>query len=58
MADTRAVIHLTTIAAFGDALIGPRLRNAGPKESEQREAFERWYGELLDMYLTAKAVKS
>ncbi len=57
LADTRAVIHLTTIAAFGDALIGPRLRNAGPKEAEQREAFERWYGELLDMYLTAKAVK-
>jgi len=57
LADTRAVIHLTTLAAFGDALIGPRLRNAGPKEAEQREAFERWYGELLDMYLTAKAVK-
>ena len=57
LADTRAVIHLTTVAAFGDALIGPRLRNAGPKEAEQREAFERWYGELLEMYLTAKAVK-
>jgi AcrR family transcriptional regulator len=56
LADTRAVIHLTTLAAFGDALIGPRLRNAGPKEAEQREAFERWYGELLEMYLTAKAV--
>jgi AcrR family transcriptional regulator len=57
LADTRAVIHLTTVAAFGDALIGPRLRNAGAREAEQREAFERWYGELLDMYLTAKAVK-
>jgi hypothetical protein len=57
MADSRAVIHLTTLAAFGDALMGPRLRNAGPKEAEQREAFERWYGELLEMYLWSKAVK-
>jgi AcrR family transcriptional regulator len=57
MADTRAVIHLTTIAAFGDALIGPRLRNAGPKETEEREAFERWYAGLLDMYLSAKAAE-
>jgi len=51
------VLHLTTLAAFADALIGPRLRNAGPKEAEERAAFERWYGELLDMYLRAKAVK-
>ena len=26
IADTRAIVHLTTIAAFGDALIGARLR--------------------------------
>ena len=57
LADTRAVILLTNLVAFGDALMGPRLRNAGPKEAEQREAFERWYGDLLEMYLTAKAVK-
>jgi hypothetical protein len=57
MRDSRAVIHLTTLAAFGDALIGPRLRNAGAREVEEREAFERWYGELLDMYLSARAVK-
>ena len=57
LADTRAVLHLTTLAAFGDALIGPRLRNAGPKEAEERAAFERWYGALLEMYLTAKATK-
>jgi AcrR family transcriptional regulator len=57
LADTRAVIHLTTLAAFGDALIGPRLRNAGAREAEEREAFERWYGALLEMYLTAKATK-
>lgn len=57
LADTRAVIHLTTLAAFGDALMGPRLRNAGPKEAEQREAFERWYGELLELFLWTKATK-
>lgn len=57
LADTRAVLHLTTLAAFGDALLGPRLRNAGPNEALQREAFERWYGELLDMYLWSKAGK-
>jgi AcrR family transcriptional regulator len=54
-ADTRAVIHLITIAAFGDALIGPRLRQAGSKEPQARQAFERWFGALIDMFLRAKA---
>ena len=54
--DTRAVIHLTTIAAFGDAVIGPRLRQApGEKERAARERFERWYVALLDLYLNDKA---
>jgi AcrR family transcriptional regulator len=57
LADTRAVIHLTTLAAFGDALIGARLRNAGAKEIEEREAFERWFSELLNMYLWSAAAK-
>jgi AcrR family transcriptional regulator len=57
LVDTRAVLHLTTLAAFGDALLGPRLRNAGAKEAEARAAFERWYSELLDMFLWAKAGK-
>ncbi len=57
MRDSRAVIHLTTLAAFGDALMGPRLRNAGRKEVEEREAFERWFAGLLDLYLTVKAGK-
>lgn len=56
MRDSRAVIHLTALAAFGDALIGARLRNAGAKEGEERAAFERWFAELLDLYLTSKAV--
>lgn len=53
--DSRAVIHLVNIAAFGDALIGARLRQAGAKEAAKRAAFERWFSELLDMYLRAKA---
>jgi AcrR family transcriptional regulator len=54
-ADSRAVIHLTTIAAFGDALIGARLRQAGAKEPAARRDFERWYSMLLDLFLRAKA---
>lgn len=54
--DTRAVIHLTTIAAFGDAVIGPRLRqSAGKNERAARERFETWFAQLLDMYLNEKA---
>ena len=55
IADSRAVIHLATIAAFGDALIGARLRNAGAKEPIARQEFERWLGALLDMFLRTKA---
>jgi AcrR family transcriptional regulator len=55
IADSRAVIHLATIAAFGDALIGARLRHAGAKEPAARQDFERWFGALLDMFLRAKA---
>jgi AcrR family transcriptional regulator len=55
IADSRAIIHLATIAAFGDALIGVRLRNAGAKEPVARQEFERWLGALLDMFLRAKA---
>jgi AcrR family transcriptional regulator len=51
--DTRAVIHLTTLAAFGDAIIGPRLRQAGgTKERAARARFETWFAELIDLYLT------
>ena len=55
-ADTRAVVHLTTIAAFGDALIGARLRQtSGTKERAARERFETWFSDLLDLYLDSKA---
>jgi AcrR family transcriptional regulator len=54
--DTRAVIHLTTLAAFGDAIIGPRLRQGdGAKERAQRDRFEKWFAKLLDIYLTIAA---
>ena len=56
IADTRAVIHLTTIAAFGDAVIGARLRQlSGEKERAAGERFENWFAALLDLYLTGKA---
>ena len=55
IADTRALIHLMTVTAFGDALIGQRLRQAGGKEPQTRRAFERWFSALIDMFLTAKA---
>jgi AcrR family transcriptional regulator len=54
--DSRAVVHLTAIAAFGDAVIGPRLRQAtGPKERAARERFETWFSALLDLYMHAAA---
>jgi AcrR family transcriptional regulator len=52
--DTRAVIHLTTIAAFGDAVIGPRLRRGhSEKERAARDRFESWFVALLDLYMDA-----
>lgn len=46
---TRAIVHLTTIAAFGDALIGARLRRcSSTEEPAARGHFERWFAALLD----------
>jgi AcrR family transcriptional regulator len=55
--DTQAIVHLTTIAAFGDALIGPRLRRAGDAATEaaSRQRFEAWFSALLNGFITAKA---
>ena len=57
IADTRAIVQLTTIAAFGDAILGPRLRRAaGPaEETAMREYFENWFSGLLNVYMTRKA---
>ena len=56
IADTRAIVHLTTFAAFGDAILGKRLRRAQSPDEEiaQREKFETWFGELLNVYMTRK----
>jgi TetR/AcrR family transcriptional regulator, repressor for neighboring sulfatase len=48
-AHTRAIVHLTTIAAFGDALIGARLRQrSASQEPAARRRFEKWFAALLD----------
>ncbi len=54
IADTRAIVHLTTIAAFGDAILGKRLRRAPDAEEEiaRRDWFENWFGEVLNVYMT------
>jgi AcrR family transcriptional regulator len=49
IADTRAAVHLTTIAAFGDAILGPRIRQGGSEELSVG-AFEKWFGRLLDLH--------
>ena len=56
LADTRAIVHLTTFAAFGDAILGKRLRQAqGPAEEiAQREWFENWFSALLNDYISRK----
>lgn len=50
-AHIRSIVHLTTIAAFGDALIGARLRRCtSADEPAARRRFENWFGSLLDAY--------
>jgi AcrR family transcriptional regulator len=48
-ADTRRYVHLVIVVAFGDALIGPRLRGASSpgEEATAREGFERWFIDLV-----------
>ncbi len=54
-ADTRAIVHLTTIAAFGDATLGERLRRAkSPAEEEaMRQRFEAWFSLLLNRHMAS-----
>lgn len=54
IADTRHVVHLITVAALGDALFGERLRRAGEREEEARQAFERFLSDLVGGFLQAK----
>jgi AcrR family transcriptional regulator len=55
--DSRAIVHLTTIAAFGDAILGPRLRQAaGPdEEAASRQRFEGWFKIMINGFVAAKA---
>ena len=55
LADSRRVVHLVTIAALGDALIGPRLRRAADDAQEiaAREAFEDWLSALINRHIEA-----
>jgi AcrR family transcriptional regulator len=48
--DTRAMVHLTVVAAFGDAVIGQRLRRSPTPEADAEGArrFADWYARLLD----------
>lgn len=57
IADTRAIVHLVTFTAFGDALLGKRLRQALSEAEEiaNREWFENWFSELLNVYMTRKS---
>jgi AcrR family transcriptional regulator len=54
IADTRNVVHLVTVAALGDALIGHRLRQAGEKEREAGAAFEKWFSDLITLFMRAR----
>jgi AcrR family transcriptional regulator len=53
--DSRMVAHLSAVTAFGDALMGTRLRQAyAPKDKTAGDRFEKWFGELIVLYLQAK----
>ncbi len=48
--DTRALVHLIVVAAFGDALIGPRLRRSPTPEADAEPAarFANWFAKMID----------
>lgn len=48
--DSRAIIHLTVIAAFGDAVLGQRLRRSATPEADAEGAarFADWFARLID----------
>ena len=51
--DTKAIVHLTVVAAFGDAVIGQRLRRSPTPEADAEGAkrFADWYAQLLDRWI-------
>ena len=48
--DTRAIVHMTVVTAFGDAIIGQRLRRAPSPQADAEGAvrFAEWFARLLD----------
>lgn len=55
IADTRNMVHLVTIAAMGDALIGERLRqSAAKKERISATTFEQWLSDLITLFMRSK----
>jgi AcrR family transcriptional regulator len=58
IADSRAIIHLITIAAFGDAIIGARLREfAGEADPDAGARFETWFKDLVFLHIVTQAGK-
>lgn len=55
MEETRAVVHLVAVAAFGDAMIGKRMRTGVKDEAAARDRFIAWFGGMIETYLRAKA---
>lgn len=51
IADTRHVVQLIAVAAFGDALLGPRLRGG----ADHSPAFEKFLADLVTTFLASKA---
>jgi AcrR family transcriptional regulator len=52
--ETRHVVHLTIVAAIGDALLGQRLRQAEDHEDDARGAFEGFLSEMIREYLESR----
>lgn len=48
--DTRAIVHLTVIAAFGEAVLGQRLRRSPTPQDDLAGAtrFAEWFARLID----------
>ena len=49
--DSRFIAHLVSIAGFGDAVMGPRLRQLTGQDDETRKRFERWLSALIDLHI-------
>lgn len=50
--DSRFIAHLVSVAGFGDAVVGARLRElTGQDEVETRKRFERWLSALIDLHV-------